>query len=89
MSRYTKRRRQLKAHDRGDNRHAKGVAWTRKFARVSSAAHSGKKPKVERETPRIDVEPLEYDRDAERPSLTEQIRTLFGMGGDADALPDE
>ena len=33
MSSYRKRRTQLKRHDRGCDRHAKGVNWLRKMAR--------------------------------------------------------
>lgn len=33
MGKYRRRRVKLKAHDRGDNRHEKGVAWTYKQGR--------------------------------------------------------
>lgn len=81
MSAFRKSRRRLKAHDRGDNRHVKSVAWARKVARISSASHSGKEPKIEQEVVRIDVEPLPYDRSAERPSLAEQIAAWARRGG--------
>ena len=82
MSTFRKSRRRLKAHDRGDNRHVKSVAWARKVARISSASHDGRKPKSEREVVRADVEPLAYDRSAERPSLAEQI-AAWARRGDA------
>lgn len=82
MSGYAKRRRKLSAHDRGDNRHAKAVAWVQKVTRVSNGQHSGRKPKpVVEPPPRIDVEPLAYDRTAERPSLAEQVAAWMRRGG--------